>query len=407
MKINTTLALNALESGEGILRLAPAWVPRSFQAPGGRLKLAKNDLYALGAKRGGIDERWLASTIGADNGPGTPDDEGLSYVVLENGGRTKKLLFKDLIELMGDRVLGSALMNKYQGWPVLAKLFDNLGPLPHHLHQTDESAARVGKYGKPEAYYFPVQLNSLENNFPYSFLGLDPSTTQNDIKNCLANWYGGDNGILNYSQAYKLKPGTGWDIPAGVLHAPGSLVTYEVQRSSDVFSMFQSVVDGRFVAWDMVIKDVPAEFHHDLDYLVSLIDWQKNVDPFFKKHHFLIPLPVRKLDDMLSQGYTEMWIIYGSEYFSGQELTVFPGQSIRIHDEAPYGLIVIQGHGTIGKLSVEAPTLIRFGDLTTDELFVTAAAAGDVKIVNSSHSENLVMLKHFGPGKSGVPGLTD
>jgi hypothetical protein len=41
------------------------------------MKLCKQDLYALGAHRGGIDERWLASTIGADNGLGTHKEEGL------------------------------------------------------------------------------------------------------------------------------------------------------------------------------------------------------------------------------------------------------------------------------------------------------------------------------------------
>jgi len=55
-------------------------VPRAFCIPGRRLKLHVDDLYALGAKRGGIDERWFASTCPADNGPGTPSDEGLSYV---------------------------------------------------------------------------------------------------------------------------------------------------------------------------------------------------------------------------------------------------------------------------------------------------------------------------------------
>ena len=58
-------ARRALDAGEGILRLAPAWVPRSFLMPGARLKLAKEDLYALGTHRGGIDERWFASTTPA------------------------------------------------------------------------------------------------------------------------------------------------------------------------------------------------------------------------------------------------------------------------------------------------------------------------------------------------------
>ena len=71
MSENTTLLRSALSAGEGIVRLAPCWVPRSFLMPGGRLKLHPGDIYALGAHRGGIDERWFSSTTNADNGPGT------------------------------------------------------------------------------------------------------------------------------------------------------------------------------------------------------------------------------------------------------------------------------------------------------------------------------------------------
>ena len=66
-----------------MLRLEPSWVPRSFMIPGERLKLHPRDLYALGGHRGGINERWFSSTTNADNGPGTPADEGLSYVRLD------------------------------------------------------------------------------------------------------------------------------------------------------------------------------------------------------------------------------------------------------------------------------------------------------------------------------------
>ena len=78
--VSTAHFKRALEAGEGILRLAPTWVPRSFLMPGRRIKLAPQDLYALGAHRGGIDERWFASTTAAAN-EGAPPDEGLSYVV--------------------------------------------------------------------------------------------------------------------------------------------------------------------------------------------------------------------------------------------------------------------------------------------------------------------------------------
>ena len=52
----------ALADTGGLLRLAPCWVPRSFLHPGKRLKLHPDDLYAFGLNRGGIDERWFAST---------------------------------------------------------------------------------------------------------------------------------------------------------------------------------------------------------------------------------------------------------------------------------------------------------------------------------------------------------
>src|ERR1044072_2487605 len=75
----------AIEAGEGLLRLAPNWVPRSFLMPGRRLKLHPCDYYALGTHRGGIDERWFSSTTVATN-EGAPPDEGLSYVVHESQG---------------------------------------------------------------------------------------------------------------------------------------------------------------------------------------------------------------------------------------------------------------------------------------------------------------------------------
>ena len=62
---------------------------------------------------------------------------------------------------------------------------------------------------------------------------------------------------------------TGWLVPPCILHAPGSLVTYEPQWGSDVFGMYQSLVEGRPVPWELLVKDVPKEYHQDLDYLVE------------------------------------------------------------------------------------------------------------------------------------------
>src|SRR5262249_52803639 len=146
-----SLVREALEANEGLLRLAPTWVPRSFLMPGRRIKLAPQDVYAYGAHRGGIDERWFASTTPAANENREPD-EGLSYVV--HGGK-RAFTLKDAVESEGAKLVGESIWNKYRRWPVYSKFFDNLGPIPHHMHQNNAQAAKVGQQGKPESYYFP------------------------------------------------------------------------------------------------------------------------------------------------------------------------------------------------------------------------------------------------------------
>ena len=113
------------------------------------------------------------------------------------------------------------------------------------------------------------------------------------MRRCLENWNKGDNGILYLSRAYRLQPGTGWQIDPGILHAPGSLVTYEPQVNSDVFAMFQSEVEGRISRLDLLVKDVPPEHHHDLDYIIGMLDWDANVNPRFGESNRCIPKPVQ------------------------------------------------------------------------------------------------------------------
>jgi hypothetical protein len=387
----------AIDAAQGILRLAPTWVPRSFLMPGRRIKLAPQDTYAYGAHRGGIDERWFASTTEAAN-EDRVDDEGLSHVVV-SGKRAFTL--RDAVAQEGAKLIGKPLWDKYQRWPVYSKFFDNFGPIPHHMHQNDKQAALVGQQGKPESYYFPPQLNSLGNNFPYTFMGLEPGTTKQDIIRCLDRWNEGDNGILNYSKAYRLQPGTGWLIPPCVLHAPGSLVTYEPQWGSDVFGMYQSLVEGRPVPRSLLTKDFPKEKHDDNAYLVDALDWEANVNPSFKDSHYLEPVVSEKGD-----GYVDRWVVYGKvngeELFSAKELTIEPGAKATIKDAGAYGLIAVQGSGTIGGHRLQTPVMIRFGELTEDEYFVTADAARAGVVVHNTGSEALVTLRYFGPGVHGV-----
>jgi hypothetical protein len=218
------------------------------------------------------------------------------------------------------------------------------------------------------------------------------------VRRCLENWNRGDNGILNLSRAYRLTPGTGWDVPAGVLHAPGSMLTYEPQRASDVFGMYQSLTWNRYIPYDLLVKDVPEECRNDIDYLINMIDWELNTDPDFYKNRFLYPRPVKPPDEMKESGYEEYDVVYNSPYFSAKELTVYCGRMVTILDKDAYGVIVLQGRGKFGALEIESPAMIRFGQMTADELFACYGQAREgITITNTSQYEDLVILKHFGP----------
>jgi hypothetical protein len=394
-----SLAQSALDQGKGILRLAPTWVPRSFCVPGRRIKLHPDDYYVLGGERGGIDERWLSSTTPAKNGPLTGENEGLSAVVFNEGGKEQLFLLKDAIDELKGELIGDRLWNEYKSWPMYSKFFDNMGPLPHHVHHNDEKAALIGQKGKPEAYYFPPQLNNHGGDFPYTFIGIAPGTTKEQIKECLMNFSKGDNKITNYSQAYRLEPGTGWDVPPGLLHAPGSMCTYEPQKASDVFAMYQSLVNEAIIPDELLWNGTPAESKGDYDALIDVLDWDLNVDPNTMANRFMAPKPVKAIDEMKSQGFVENWICYKSDAFGAKELTVLPGKTVTIKDSAAYGIIVMQGHGKMGVWDIETPALIRYGQLTNDEFFISEKAAKEgVTISNASTTDPIVILKHFGPG---------
>ena len=198
--------------------------------------------------------------------------------------------------------------------------------------------------------------------------------------------------MLDHSQAYKITLDTGWDVPPGVLHAPASLCTYEPQFASDVYAMYQSVLyGGHTVSEDLLWKNCPDEEKGNFDYLMDVIDWEANTDPEFHRHRFMKPVVCRS-----DERYREEWICYRCPTVSAKRLTVNPGQSVIIKDSAAYGMILIEGEGRFGKWKISTPTLIRYGELTDDEFFVSEKAAmAGVNITNTSDTEPLVMLKHF------------
>jgi hypothetical protein len=164
--------------------------------------------------------------------------------------------------------------------------------------------------------------------------------------------------------------------------------------------MCECWTSSRAISEDLLWKDVPKEHRGDFDFIVALLDWEKNTDPNFFQERFMSPIGLHDGQE----GLDEKWVVYLSTSFSAKELTLAPRTEAVVRDAAAYGFIVTQGRGTFGAWTVESPTLVRFGQLTSDEYFVSEeAASSGVLLRNLSETEPLVMLKHFGPENPEVP----
>ncbi|MCL5995804.1 MAG: hypothetical protein M1546_07075 [Chloroflexi bacterium] len=398
--MNSQQIHETFEKGDGIFRMHPVFVPRRFSQAGQRLRLHPDDYYAYGTQRGSIKERWFSSVIAAMNGPLAKPDEGMSYVETSDDGTGARFLFRDAVEVLGADVIGPELKQKYGTWPMYSKFFDYKQPLFHHLHLDDAAALRVGRIGKPEAYYFPPQLNNYLGEFPVTYFGFDPDVTKEDVRRRLLDYETCDTRITELSRAYRIELGTGWYTPPGVVHAPGSVLTYEPQWNSDVNSVYENITAGEVYPREFLVENVPNDRKRDIDYVLSLMDWDRNVDPHYKKKYFRPPIPCAHSDER----HCERWVTYANDYVGAKELTVLPGQTVVVKDGAAYGCIVVQGHGKVGPFDAETAVMLRFGQPSADEFFVSEPAAKQgVTISNHSRWEPLVMLKHFGPNHPDMP----
>jgi len=68
-----------------------------------------------------------------------------------------------------------------------------------------------------------------------------------------------------------------------------------------------------------------------------------------------------------------------------------------VKDAGASGVIAVQGQGRIGVHEMETPVLIRFGQMTMDEVFITHDAAVRGVVVENTGAEPFVTLRYFGP----------
>ncbi len=389
----------------GVFRLAPVWVGRpGIIVPGRRIKL--KDIYIN--QNVVVNERWLASVTYSDNGVYNkvcPKDHGLSRMVI---GEDRPLL-KDALAVCGDMILGSG-----RQWDVLSKFFDNWHRIPNHLHPCADHV-RKGLKGKPESYYFPQELNLNPNAFASTYLGVDPSFSDRQILNHLHQYFKGDNRLTDLSNIVNLVPGTGMFMPPCTLHAPGSLVTYELQAASDVTCIPESRVNDMPMPPDLLDRDFPVTVKKDgeekvMEYILGMINCPNSGNrENFRKEYFRPPVEV-----LTTEEGRQSFVIYRTgrksekknpDLYSAKRTVVYPGKTMRLSEGAAFGIIVLRGHGTFGvpgkhAFEIESPSMYETRtELGADELFVSAAAAKSIEVTCRS-AEPLSFCQHFASGSN-------
>jgi hypothetical protein len=367
---------------DGLLPLEPALVARSWMSPGRRLGLS-DEGYDAG-ERGWICERWLASTTPANNEV-TVDGEGVSRVAVSNGPSVR---LDELMTAGPEYLVGADYASRHDGLGRLAKVFDYSERVPFHIHPPTEQAALAGHRSKDEAYYFLP--NTDLGLHPEAFFGVHPSLPTEEvgskIVSHLARWKGSD--ILGLSRGFLQIPEAGFFVPSGLLHAPGTALTFELQEDSDAMAMLQAECGEHTLSKSLLLKDISPDRVAELGDAAVLewIDWDLNqtADIFASFH-----IEPQKLH--ASNGTEVCWIVWGSRKFAAKRLRLSAGASHRLVEEGAFGAFIWSGRGEFGGRSVVG------GAPGNDEFLVTAErAAAGVDVANTG-SEMMEVLLFFGP----------
>ncbi len=383
------VAERALSDGNGILRLEPAWIERDFLCAGFRMGLDEEQGTVWTREPGvrwEIAERWFASeTLASNRIP--KENEGLSFLALED----ERMTMIEAMDLLPEEILGAEHVAQYgPRMHRLVKLFDYGDRLPYHLHQQQHDAAKVGRNAKEEAYFFPAGVDF--GKHPETFLGCHPYIVREGKQEAtflpyLEKW--DSDLILQHAPAVKQIPNDGFHVPSGMLHAPGTALTFELQESSDVYSMWQALCGGKLLSKDVLYKDVHPDERRALGERAVLpqVNWEASGDPLFYENRHTPPLLIEETPT----GRDE-WVFYNSDKFSGKRLTLKPGQRWMLSERGAYALFVWRGRGTVDGHEVQGQ------NLGMDELLVTYRKAVEPIPVVNAGTDELELFRIFGKG---------
>ena len=109
--------------------------------------------------------------------------------------------------------------------------------MPYHVHPPRRITALLGRNPKDEAYYFPDGIDM--GPHPETYFGVHRSIVEDGQQELLLPYLVDWNSdlILRHAFAFRLVADDGFHVPSGILQAPGTALTVELQEDSDVFAI--------------------------------------------------------------------------------------------------------------------------------------------------------------------------
>ena len=394
---------DCLNKNGGVLQLMHRYAGRTFCSPGKRLRLEEKSYYPDYMSGTGLDEIWMCCTVPIvtgviDSRTGkAPFREGEAHVLTAEG---QTISLQDLIVANPEAVMGektTELSKSLFGdvtWPIVSKKFDNVNPIPDHLHWEKWEVYDINSYDNPGVS---------PSHYHTTAMGLYPFVTKDQFLACMKSFGKGDyNGIRHLAPHTMMQLDNGFVMPNGVLHSPTDLCTHELHVTMDEHFLAEDLtLDGRIGAADAFYacreQDYPKDKHEDWEYLVEKFDFEANQDPEFVLKN---SRPAISAEEFAGNGVEAKWIVYG-DFLGDQKCSILrliiePGGKTNFNPECPALFHTNGGKGRVGQLEVGYHQNMILGELYSEIGFITQAAlsSGGVEIENTG-SDPLVLTFDF------------
>ena len=319
--------------------------------------------------RGGIDERWFASTTPAANENRTPD-EGLSYVVARRQAASRS---RDAVAGGGRELIGDAIWNKYK---TLAGLLASSSTTWARSRTTCTRATSRPRWSarkaSPRATTSRRSSTTSATTSPTPSWAWSPARPRTQVRKCLENWNKGDNGILDLSQGlppearHRLADSARACCTRPARSAPTSRSGAPTCSACTSRWSKAATCRGRCSS-----RTCPRRSTRTSTSSSSSSTGRRTSIRTSRTTTTSSRSPV---GDTASEGYVDNWIVYGKvdgeQLFTAKELTV--DARPEGHDQGQRRLRphLRPGRRPDQQAPAEQPEVIRFHELTEDEVFV-------------------------------------